>query len=123
MATIKGYDFTLVGDPVRVRATVHEALEVRKYRLTWQDEWTATAEPGSKVANAVAGAIAQYFKVGVAIRSSTDGNSIMRVERQSSGWMGGSIGVSRTTKNLVTLREGLDAAFSAAGVLIATTPF
>ena len=123
MAKIQGYDFTLQGDPAHVRATVEQALQTRKFRLTWHDEWTATAERGNKVANAVAGAAAQYFKVGVAIRSGTDGNSIMRVERQSSGWMGGAIGASRTTKNLEQIGDELKATFEAANVLVAATSF
>ena len=69
------------------------------------------------------GAAAQCFKVGVSIRSGTDGNSILRVERQSSGWMGGAIGASRTTKNLEQLRDQLEATFGAANVLVATTSF
>ena len=123
MAKIRGYEFTLVGDPSRVRATAQQALETRKFRVTWNDEWTATAERGNKVANAFAGAAAQYFKVGVAIRSGPDGNSIMRVERQSSGWMGGAIGASRTTRNLEQLRDELKSTFDAAQVLVATTSF
>ena len=123
MPKIQGYDFTLQGDPAHARVTVQQALEGRKFRITWHDDWTATAERGNKVANVVAGAAAQYFKIGVAIRSADDGNSILRVERQSSGWMGGAIGASRTTKNFEQLRGELDAAFTAAGVLIGTASF
>jgi hypothetical protein len=47
----------------------------------------------------------------------------MRVERQSSGWMGGAIGASRTTKNLERLRDELGATFDGAGVLVATASF
>jgi hypothetical protein len=123
MPKIQGCDFTLQGDPARVRSTVQQALEARKFRLMWHDEWTATAERGNRVANALAGAAAQYFKVGVAIRSGSDDTSIMRVERQSSGWMGGAIGASRTTKNIEQLRDELTATFESASVLIAATSF
>ena len=123
MAKLQGYDFTLRGDPARVKATAQQVLETRSFRLAWRDEWTATAERGNKVANAIVGAVAQYFKVGVAIRSGTDGNSIMRVERQSSGWMGGAIGAARTTKNLERLRDELTATFGAADVLVSTNSF
>jgi hypothetical protein len=122
MAKPQGYDFTLRGDPAHARVTVQQILEARKFRLTWHDDWTATAERGNKVANVVAGAAAQYFKIGVAIRSGPDGTSITRVERQSSGWMGGAIGASRTTRNLEQVRGELDAAFTAAGVLVGTAP-
>jgi hypothetical protein len=123
MASVQGYEFTLQGDPTRVRATIQQALETRKFRVTWQDDWSAMAERGNKVANVVAGAAAQYFKVGVVIRSGAEGTTLLRVERQSSGWMGGAIGAARTTKNLQTLQGELEATFATAGVLLGTTPF
>src|SRR3954449_8965351 len=123
MAKVQGYDFTLQGDPAHARITVQQALEGRKFRLTWADDWTAVAERGNKVANAFAGAAAQYFKVGVAIRSADTGHSILRVERQSSGWAGGAIGASRTTKNLDQLKGELETTFGSAGVLVATNAF
>ena len=116
MAT-KHIDFLVAGDPVRARATIEEALVARKFKVNWIDDWTAVAERGSKVANALAGALAQYFKVGVRIMSDQPGETTIRVERQSSGWMGGAIGVSRTVKNLKALRTELEATFSSAGVL------
>jgi hypothetical protein len=62
MAT-KYIDFVVTGDPVTARASVEEALVARKFHVTWSDDWTAIAERGSKVANALAGALPQYFKV------------------------------------------------------------
>ena len=120
MAT-KHIDFLVVGDPVRARATIEEALVARKFKVNWIDEWTAIAERGSKVANALAGALAQYFKVGVRLMSDQPGETTVRIERQSSGWMGGAIGASRTTKNLKALRGELEATFSSAGVLRGVT--
>ena len=119
---VQGYDFTLQGDPARVRATAQSALESRQFRLEWHDDWTATAERGSKVGNAIGGAFAQYFKVGVAIRSADEGHSVLRVEKQSSGAMGGLWGMSKTNKNLTALSEELEATFGAAGVLVTTSP-
>jgi hypothetical protein len=117
MAT-KYIDFQVTGDPVTARATVEEALVARKFQVTWSDEWTGTAERGSKVANAIVGALAQYFKVGVRLMSAQPGQTTVRIERLSSGWMGGAIGASRTTKNFAALRAQLEATFSAAGVLM-----
>jgi hypothetical protein len=114
-----GYiDFVVTGDPARAKATAEQALVSRKFRVSWDDDWTATAERGNKVANAVAGAAAQYFKVGVRVMSSDAGHSIVRIERQSTGWMGGAIGASRTKKNLSSLKDELSATFEAAGVLV-----
>jgi hypothetical protein len=115
--TTKYIDFVVTGDPGSARATSERALIERKFKVTWQDEWSGTAERGSKVANALAGALAQYFKVGVRLMSTNPGETVVRIERQSSGWMGGAIGASRTTKNLTALRLELASTFEAAGVL------
>jgi hypothetical protein len=114
-----GYiDFVVTGDPGRAKATAEQALVSRKFRVNWDDDWTATAERGNKVANALAGAAAQYFKVGVRLMSHGDGNSIVRIERQNTGWMGGAIGASRTKKNFASLKDELSDTFTAAGVLV-----
>jgi hypothetical protein len=49
--------------------------------------------------------------------SAQPGETTVRLERQSSGWMGGAIGAARTTKILTALRTELETTFSAAGVL------
>jgi hypothetical protein len=118
---VQYFDFLVVGDPVRARATIEEALVARKFKVAWSDDWNAVAERGSKVANALAGAFAQYFKVGVHLMSAEPGETTVRIERQSSGMMGGAIGASRTTKNLTALRTDLETTFSAAGVLRGVT--
>jgi hypothetical protein len=117
----KYFDFLVVGDPVKARATIEEALVARKFKVKWSDDWTATAERGSKLANAIAGAFAQYFKVGVRLMSAEPGETTVRIERQSSGLMGGAIGASRTTKNMTALRTELESTFSGAGVLRGVT--
>jgi hypothetical protein len=112
-------DLVVVGDPARAKATAAAALGARTFRLTWTDEWSATAERGNKVANVFLGALAQYFKVGVRVMAApTPGQSVVRLEKQSSGWAGGAIGANRTKKNLVTLRDELAGAFQQAGVLV-----
>ncbi len=111
-------EYFLVGDPSRAKATVAQALEARKFKLKWSGEWDATAERGNKVANVLLGALAQYFKVDVNVRSAPDGSSIVRVQKSSSGWMGGAIGAMRTKKNFESLHAELDSTFRAAGVLV-----
>jgi hypothetical protein len=115
-------DFMLTGDPAQAKATVSEALERRKFKLSWADEWTATAERGNKIANALLGAFAQYFKVGVVIRTDeASGHGIVRIERGSRGMMGGAIGVARTNKNMKQLAEELTTAWQSSGVLVNAT--
>jgi len=122
MAKTKYVAFTVVGDAARARATVAAALGARKFKVNWSDEWNAVAERGNKVANALAGAAAQYMKVLVSLQQGEDpGHTVIRVEKGSSGAMGGAIGVSRTTKNLLTLRDQLSETFQSAGVLVGTS--
>ena len=118
---IKYVDFLVTGDPTTARATVERALVDRKFKVVWGDDWTAIGERGSKTANVLVGAAAQYFRVGVQLTSAQPGETTIRIERLSSGWMGGAIGASRTTKNLARLRTELEGAFSNAGVLRGVT--
>lgn len=111
-------DFIVAGDATRAKLTVVQALEMRKFKLTWASEWDAVAERGNKVANVLLGAFAQYFKVEVLVRSAPDGNGIIRLVKSSKGYMGGAIGAHRTTKNFDALAAELEAAFRAAGVLV-----
>ena len=117
MAT-KAIEFVLNGDPAHAKAAAAQALEGRKFTMTWTDDWTGIAERGSKVGNLVAGAAAQYFKVGLAVRSADTGHSIVRLEKQSSGWMGGAIGAARTNNNMKRLRDELTETFTQVGVLV-----
>jgi hypothetical protein len=114
---MKLVEFHLDGDAARAKATVVQALEVRNFRLTWSDEWAATAERGSKIKNIFLGALAQYFKVGLAVMTAPEGHGVVRIEKSSSGWMGGAIGASRTTKNFDGLKLELEQTFGQAGVL------
>jgi hypothetical protein len=117
----KYVDFVVTGDPLAARAAAEQALVERKFEVAWQDEWTGTAVRGSKALNIVAGAFAQYFKVGVRLMTAGPGETIVRIERESSGWTGGAIGAARTTKNLNSLRGELQATFANAGVLRGVT--
>jgi hypothetical protein len=118
MAKAKDVEFVVTGDPATARATVQAALEARKFRMTWHDDWTATAERGNKIANLLVGAFAQYFKVGVRLMSNSPEQTTVRLERQSSGMMGGAVGAARTRKNMETLKSELSATFGSAGVLV-----
>lgn len=114
---MKSINFHVYGDSSRAKATVSEALAARKFKVDWSDEWTATAERGNKALNVLLGAMAQYFKVGVAVMTAPEGHSIIRIERSSSGWLGGAIGARRTNKNFEALKAELEGVFSQAGVL------
>lgn len=113
------HEFTLRGDAERAKQTAIEAFESRGFAFTWIDAWTGRATKGSKGANIMLGALAQYFELEVSVRSVDAEQSVVRIGTLSSGWMGGAIGASRTKKNFVSLRDELGATFDAAGVLVA----
>ena len=112
-------EFDLTGDPQRAKATAIQALESRRFKLTWSNDWDAVAERGNVVANVLFGALAQYFKLGLSVRSGAPGVSIIRIDKSSSGWMGGWMGARRTKSNFESLHADLEASFRAAGVLAA----
>jgi len=60
---------------------------------------------GSRVANILIGAFAQYFKVGVRIVAGQPGETLVRIERLPSGWAGGFVGVGKTRRNLESLHH------------------
>jgi len=112
-------DFTVTGDVERAKATAVDALQGKGFRITWSDQWTATAEKGNKVANAIIGGFAQYIKMGLEVRSTpTPDQSLIRLVPASKGYMGGALGVMKTKKNSARLREELSAVFQHAGVLV-----
>lgn len=115
---MKTIDFTVVGDPAAAKATAAAALEASKFRLSWADDWTATAERGSKVGNALGGAFAQYIKLGLEIRSLDAAQSIVRLAQGSKGYMGGALGVRKTNKSIAKLRDELTGYFQTQGVLV-----
>ncbi len=120
MAT-KHIDFLVDGDPAAARATAVQALGERKFQVNWRDEWSAVAQRGSKTANVLLGAMAQYFEVGVRLMSASPGETVVRIERLTSGWRGGAVGAARTRRNMASLRTELESTFRAAGVLRGVT--
>jgi hypothetical protein len=65
----KFVEFTVTGDPAMAKATAEQTLTSRKFRITWNDDRTATAARGSKAGNILAGSFARYYKIGVEVRS------------------------------------------------------
>jgi len=117
-------DFFVTGDPGTARTTVESALFAQQFQLTWQDDWNATAERGSKGANFLLGGLVKYLKLGMHIMSIGGDQIVVRLQAESSGnyvgqsaWVGESIGKHQMNDELVTLRSVLESAFSGAGIL------
>ena len=117
-------DFFVTGDPASARTTVEAALFEQQFQLTWQDDWNATAERGSKGANFLLGGMVKYLRIGMHIMSAEDDQTVVHIEAESSGryvgqsaWVGESIGNRQMNDELITLRSALESAFTSAGIL------
>jgi hypothetical protein len=115
---MKTINFIIIGEPAAAREVATSVLTSRSFRINWTSEFSATAERGSKVGNALAGALAQYYKVGVSVTAGAPGQTVLRVQQLSSGAMGSVVGVIRTKAAFGALRKELEAALTGAGVLV-----
>jgi hypothetical protein len=121
-------DFLVTGDPVAARTTTEATLFEQKFRLTWQDDWNASAERGSEGGNFLLGGLVTYLKLGLHIMSIAEDQFIVRLEAESSGnyvgqsaWVGESMGKRHMDDEFETLRSVLESAFTAAGTLRSVT--
>lgn len=114
------FDVAVLGDPVHVRTTAVQALEARRFRFTWHDEWHALAERGSKVGNALGGAMAQYFAIDLQVMAGHQpGQSIVRFTQGNTGWLGGAIGAVRVKNHYASFRDEFTGWFHQQGLLVA----
>jgi hypothetical protein len=118
---MKTMDFTVTGEPAAAKSAATQALEGNKFRLTWHDDWTATAERGSKTKNFFGGAFAQYIRLGVEIRTAEGAQSLVRLGQETKGYMGGALGVRKTNKTMAELRDQLSQSFQTQGVFVGVT--
>jgi hypothetical protein len=115
---VPSFDVIIAGDATHVRTAAVQALEARKFRFTWHDEWHALAERGSKVGNALGGGFAQYFAIEVAVMVGQAGQTIVRFTQGNTGWMGGALGASKVKKNYNSLRDEFAGWFHQQGLLV-----
>lgn len=114
---MQAVEFLIHGDPALARNTAAEILNERGFAVNWVSEWSAEAIRGSTAGNLLLGALAQKFVVGLSVTSVGNGQSMIRFDRQNSGWMGGAVGAVRVTRNMKALREQFRDAMSARGML------
>jgi hypothetical protein len=118
----RAFDFTVVGDPSRAKVTVEKALVDRGFRVIWSDDGNAVAVRGNKMANVFAGALSRFMKVAISLHAGDEpGQTLIHLQKGSSGALGGIPGVARTTKDLYNLRNQLSGIFQEAGVLVSLT--
>ena len=114
---MQAVEFLIHGDPGIARNAAVEILAERGFTVSWATEWSAEATRGSTAGNLLLGALAQKFVVGLSVTSVGNGQSMIRFDRQNSGWMGGAVGAIRVTRNMKALRDEFRDAMSARGML------
>ena len=110
-------EIVVSGEPTRARATAVAALESRGFALTWTDEWSGTAEKGTRGRQLLLGGFAPHLRVGVSLHA-VDVGTVVRLTRPSTGVSGGLRGRAKAVKQFDGVARELTAAFGAAGVLI-----
>ncbi|MFZ0664378.1 MAG: hypothetical protein WAM97_01390 [Acidimicrobiales bacterium] len=114
---MQSVQFLINGDPAVARDAATQILTERGFRLDWTSEWAAEAHKGSKAGVVLVGGLAQTFKVGLAVTSAGNNQSMIEFKRENTGWSGGLIGASRVKKNMNTLRDEFTQAMTARGML------
>ena len=115
---MSAYEFTVSGDPALAKQSAVQALEFQQFAMDWAEEWSGRGIRGTKLKAALLGAFAPYREIGVKVMGFDEGVSVIRIDQLTSGWFSGFIGVAKTDKAFVTLRDGLGRTFDQAGVLI-----
>jgi hypothetical protein len=114
---VESREIAVVGEPVKARATVVQALESRGFTVVWADEWSGTAEKGSKGKQIMFGGFAPHLKVGLSLHA-IDRGTVVRLIRPSAGVSGGLLGRSKAIKQFNGVADEVYASFRQAGVLL-----
>lgn len=110
-------EIAVTGDPARARTSVVQALESRGFTVVWQDDWSGTAEKGSKGKQVLLGGFAPHLQVGISLHA-IDQGTVVRLIRPSAGVSGGLMGRAKAVKQFNGVADDLLAAFREAGVLV-----
>ena len=118
---MKGYCFSVGGDPAAARDIVYGILTDQGFTLTRTDEWSADAERGSSGQSIILGALAgkkgRKVKLQIRCQSNSEG-SVITLVQGTSGVSGGLIGMSQAKKIYTGIYDAIGAAFGSAGILI-----
>lgn len=91
-------DFRVWGAPPEAFGFALQALAVDGYRVTARTEWTCLVEKGSSASRALAGGLAERSILKLSVFDGGAGATVLRLEKQASGWSGGVIGAHRAGK-------------------------
>jgi len=122
---MKGYCFSVSGDPAAARDIVYGVLTDQGFTLTQIDEWSAEAERGSAGKSIILGAFAgkkgRRVKLQIKCQATPEGTAITLGEN-TSGLSGGLIGLSQANSIYNGIYDAVGAAFRNAGVSASGNP-
>jgi hypothetical protein len=110
-------DLLVKGSVQNVQTLVQSAFVSTGFQVTWAGPTQGKAEKGSKGANLMLGAFAQYYGVDFQIAPNPNG-AALRLIKANTGWAGGYLGARKVEKQFVELGDTLEAWFRHQGVLL-----
>ncbi len=110
-------DFRVRSAPSDALTFAQQALGADGYRTTAHSEWTCLVEKGSTANRALAGGFAERSILKLAVFDGGEGTTVLRVEKQGSGWSGGVLGASKASKAFAAATQRVGWSFQEAGLL------
>jgi len=100
-----------------VQNLVQHAFMANGFEVQWEGATKGKAEKGSKGANVLLGALAQYYGIDFEIYPAANA-STLRLHKANTGWAGGVWGASKVEKQFNELSDQLANWFRGQGVLL-----
>lgn len=110
-------EFRVTSMPADALGFAQHALAADGFRTTAQTEWSCIAEKGSSTNRALAGGFAERSILKLSVFDGGPGVSLLRIEKQGSGWSGGILGAQKAKKGFNTAAERVGSSLQQAGLL------
>lgn len=103
--------------PLEALGFAQQALGADGFRTTAQSEWTCLVEKGSSTNRALAGGFAERSILRLTVFDGGEGTTMLRVEKQGSGWSGGVLGAHKAGKAFAAATQRVGWSFQEASLL------
>jgi len=110
-------DFPVRSAPADALGFAQQALAADGFRTTAQTEWTCIVEKGSSGTRALAGGFAERSILKLSVFDGGSGTTVLRVEKQGSGWSGGALGAHKAKKAFEAATQRVGSSLQDAGLL------
>src|SRR2546428_3302812 len=111
-------DIQVKGSVENVQNLVQHAFGAIGFQIKWDGPTKGKAEKGSKGANLMLGALAQYYGIDFEIYPQKEEAATVRLLKSNSGLAGGIWGMSKVNKQFDRLTDTIAGWFQQQGVLV-----